>query len=86
MPPNENPNPIHPQKYAANTDVFLAEAPDFRVAFDIGFDSYFAFEAIGKFFLGEYVLGLLRSIFLETEDGVKSIDHLRVIGTLIGRV
>jgi phosphomannomutase len=49
------------------------------VAFDGDFDRCFFFDETGQFVPGEYVVGLLASIFLEKEAGAKIVHDPRVI-------
>ena len=77
--PNGIPNPLLPQNHAATADVVKAEAADFGVAFDGDFDRCFFFDEAGQFVPGEYVVGLLASIFLEKEVGAKIVHDPRVI-------
>ena len=77
--PNGIPNPILPQNHAATSDAVLNEGADFGVAFDGDFDRCFFFDTEGKFVPGEYVVGLLASIFLEKEPGAKIVHDPRVI-------
>ena len=56
-----------------------AEKADFGVAFDGDFDRCFFFDETGQFVPGEYVVGLLASIFLEKEVGAKIVHDPRVI-------
>ena len=77
--PNGIPNPLLSQNHAATADVVKAEAADFGVAFDGDFDRCFFFDETGQFVPGEYVVGLLASIFLEKEAGAKIVHDPRVI-------
>ena len=77
--PNGIPNPLLPENHSATADVVLAEAADFGIAFDGDFDRCFFFDETGKFVPGEYVVGLLASIFLEKEAGAKIVHDPRVI-------
>jgi phosphomannomutase len=56
-----------------------AENADFGVAFDGDFDRCFFFDETGQFVPGEYVVGLLASIFLEKEAGATIVHDPRVI-------
>ena len=73
--------PIHSfqENHAATADVVKAEEADFGVAFDGDFDRCFFFDEPGQFVPGEYVVGLLASIFLEKEAGAKIVHDPRVI-------
>ena len=77
--PNGIPNPLLPENHAATADVVKAEGADFGVAFDGDFDRCFFFDETGQFVLGEYVVGLLATIFLEKEAGAKIVHDPRVI-------
>ena len=77
--PNGIPNPLLPQNHAATADVVRAEAADFGVAFDGDFDRCFFFDEAGQFVPGEYVVGLLGSMFLDKEPGAKIVHDPRVI-------
>ena len=77
--PNGIPNPLLPENHAATGDVVKAEGADFGVAFDGDFDRCFFFDEAGQFVPGEYVVGLLATIFLEKEQGAKIVHDPRVI-------
>ena len=77
--PNGIPNPLLPKNHSATADVVKAEGADFGVAFDGDFDRCFFFDEIGQFMPGEYVIGLLASIFLEKEADTKIVHDPRVI-------
>jgi phosphomannomutase len=77
--PNGMPNPLLPENHTATADVVTAEAADFGVAFDGDFDRCFFFDVAGQFVPGEYVVGLLASIFMEKEAGAKIVHDPRVI-------
>ena len=77
--PNGIPNPLLPENHAATADVVLREGADMGVAFDGDFDRCFFFDGAGRFVPGEYVVGLLASIFLEKEAGAQIVHDPRVI-------
>ena len=77
--PNGIPNPLLPENHAATANVVKDEKADFGVAFDGDFDRCFFFDGAGQFVPGEYVVGLLASIFLEKEVGAKIVHDPRVI-------
>ena len=77
--PNGIPNPLLPENHSATADVVIAEKADFGVAFDGDFDRCFFFDETGQFVPGEYVVGLLATIFLEKEAGAKIVHDPRVI-------
>ena len=77
--PNGIPNPLLPENHPASADVVMAEKADFGVAFDGDFDRCFFFDETGQFVPGEYVVGLLASIFMEKETGSKIVHDPRVI-------
>ena len=77
--PNGIPNPLLPKNHAATGDVVKEVGADFGIAFDGDFDRCFFFDEHGAFVPGEYVVGLLASIFLEKEAGAKIVHDPRVI-------
>ncbi len=77
--PNGIPNPLLPENHPVTADVVKAEKADFGVAFDGDFDRCFFFDEAGQFVPGEYVVGLLASIFLEKEAGAQIVHDPRVI-------
>ena len=77
--PNGIPNPLLPENHATTGDVVKREGADFGVAFDGDFDRCFFFDAAGEFVPGEYVVGLLASIFLNKEAGAKIVHDPRVV-------
>ena len=77
--PNGIPNPLLPDNHAATGDVVKREGADFGVAFDGDFDRCFFFDSAGEFVPGEYVVGLLASIFLDKEAGAKIVHDPRVV-------
>ena len=84
--PNGIPNPLLAENHAATGDIVKREGADFGVAFDGDFDRCFFFDASGKFVPGEYVVGLLASIFLNKEVGAKIVHDPRVIWSTQGIV
>ena len=77
--PNGIPNPLLPENHAATGDAVKREQADFGVAFDGDFDRCFFFDSVGEFVPGEYVVGLLASIFLDKEAGAKIVHDPRVV-------
>ena len=77
--PNGIPNPLLPENHAATADVVLREGADLGVAFDGDFDRCFFFDGRGQFVPGEYVVGLLASVFLDKEAGAKIVHDPRVV-------
>ncbi|MDE0784721.1 MAG: phosphomannomutase, partial [Planktomarina sp.] len=77
--PNGIPNPLLPENHAATGDVVKREVADFGVAFDGDFDRCFFFDPYGEFVPGEYIVGLLASIFLDKEAGAKIVHDPRVV-------
>jgi phosphomannomutase len=77
--PNGIPNPLLPENHAATGDVVKHEGADFGIAFDGDFDRCFFFDVSGEFVPGEYVVGLLASIFLDKEAGAKIVHDPRVV-------
>ena len=77
--PNGIPNPLLPENHSATAEVVKAEKADLGLAFDGDFDRCFFFDETGQFIPGEYVVGLLASVFLEKEVGLKIVHDPRVI-------
>jgi len=77
--PNGIPNPLLPENHAATANVVMRESADLGVAFDGDFDRCFFFDGSGQFVPGEYVVGLLASIFLDREAGAKIVHDPRVV-------
>jgi phosphomannomutase len=77
--PNGIPNPLLPENHAATADVVVREGADIGVAFDGDFDRCFFFDGRGQFVSGEYMVGLLASIFLDREVGAKIVHDPRVV-------
>jgi phosphomannomutase len=77
--PNGIPNPLLPENHPATADAVKAKNADFGVAFDGDFDRCFFFDETGQFVPGEYVVGLLASIFLDKEAGARIVHDPRVI-------
>jgi phosphomannomutase len=77
--PNGIPNPILPENHAETSSFVRAEHADFGIAFDGDFDRCFFFDQSGNFVPGEYIIGLIATIFLEKEPGAKIVHDPRVI-------
>jgi phosphomannomutase len=77
--PNGIPSPLLPENHAVTANVVTAEAANFGVAFDDDFDRCFFFDEAGQFVPGEYVVGLLATIFLEKEVGAEIVHDPRII-------
>ena len=77
--PNGIPNPLLPENHAVTAEVVKKERADFGIAFDGDFDRCFFFDRIGRFIPGEYIVGLLASIFLDKEEGAKIVHDPRVV-------
>ena len=77
--PHGIPNPLLPQNQVLTGEVVREVGADFGVAFDGDFDRCFFFDEFGAFVPGEYVVGLLASIFLDKEVGAKVVHDPRVI-------
>ena len=69
------PNPLLSENHSATGDAVKREQADFGVAFD----RCFFFDAAGEFVPGEYVVGLLASVFLDKEAGAKIVHDPRVV-------
>lgn len=77
--PNGIPNPLLTKNHSATGHVVVSHGADFGIAFDGDFDRCFFFDSQGDFVPGEYVVGLLASIFLEKDNGAKIVHDPRVI-------
>ena len=77
--PHGIPNPLLIKNHAATAEVVKDAGSDFGVAFDGDFDRCFFFDERGTFVPGEYVVGLLASVFLNKEAGAKIVHDPRVI-------
>ena len=77
--PNGIPNPLLPENHAVTGTVVKDENADFGIAFDGDFDRCFFFDESGDFIPGEYVVGLLASIFLKRERSAKIVHDPRLI-------
>ena len=77
--PNGIPNPLLHENHHKTADIVKNVGADFGVAFDGDFDRCFFFDETGKFVAGEYLVGLLASIFLEKEQGATIVHDPRVI-------
>lgn len=80
--PNGIPNPLLAENQSATGDLVTDVEADFGVAFDGDFDRCFFFDTQGKIVPGEYVVGLLASIFLLKEDGARIVHDPRAIWNL----
>ena len=77
--PNGIPNPLLLENHHKTADIVKNVGADFGVAFDGDFDRCFFFDETGKFVPGEYLVGLLATIFLEKEQGATIVHDPRVI-------
>ncbi len=77
--PNGIPNPLLVKNHERNRDIVLKTGADFGVAFDGDFDRCFFFDEKGSFIAGQYIVGLLASIFLLKEPGAKIVHDPRII-------
>ena len=77
--PNGIPNPLIPSNRIETAKIVRNECADFGIAFDGDFDRCFFFDENGRFIPGEYVVGLLASIFLERERGATIVHDPRVV-------
>ena len=77
--PNGIPNPLLSENHHKTAEIVKNVGADFGVAFDGDFDRCFFFDETGKFVPGEYLVGLLASIFLEKEQGATIVHDPRVI-------
>ena len=76
---NGIPDPLLVENHAPTRDQVLAHNADLGIAFDWDFDRCFFFDAQGRFIPGEYIVGLLASVFLKKEPGAKIVHDPRVV-------
>ena len=84
--PNGIPNPMLTENQKVTSDFVIKNELDLAVAFDGDFDRCFLFNEKGKFVSGEYLVGLLASIFLRRRKGQKIVHDPRVIWNTISIV
>ena len=77
--PNGIPNPLLEETRWPTKEKIRACKADFGIAFDGDFDRCFFFDENGDFIPGEYIVGLLATIFLEKEPGGTIIHDPRII-------
>ena len=77
--PNGIPNPLLHENQLRTSDFIKKYDVDVGIAFDGDFDRCFFFDEMGNFIPGEYVVGLLASIFLEKEPGSAIVYDPQVI-------
>ena len=77
--PNGIPNPLLSENHAPMRRMVLEHGADFGIAFDGDFDRCFFFDEKGNFVSGEYIVGLLASVFLDKEPHAKIVHDPRVI-------
>ena len=84
--PHGVPNLLLPQSRVATAEVVREVRANFGLAFDGDFDRCFAYDEFVTFAPGEYIVGLLSSIFLDNEAGAKVVHDPRVIWNTQGIV
>lgn len=77
--PNGIPNPLLTENHAPMREMVLQHGADFGIAFDGDFDRCFFFDEKGNFVSGEYIVGLLASVFLDKEPHAQIVHDPRVI-------
>lgn len=77
--PNGIPNPLLSKNHAATAEIVKKIGADFGIAFDGDFDRCFFFDGDGRFVPGEYIVGLLASVFLVKEKEATIVHDPRVI-------
>ena len=77
--PNGIPNPLLPENQSRTSDLVRSYNVDIGIAFDGDFDRCFFFDNRGNFIPGEYIVGIIASIFLEKEPGSAIVYDPRVI-------
>ncbi|WP_114966872.1 phosphomannomutase [Alkalilacustris brevis] len=84
--PNGVPNPLLPENRAPTAEAVRAAGADFGVAWDGDFDRCFLFDDQGEFVPGEYVVGLLATVFLAREPGACIVHDPRVVWNTLDAV
>lgn len=84
--PNGIPNPMLPENQPATAQAVIAARADMGVAWDGDFDRCFLFDHQGRFVPGEYIVGLLASVFVAKEPGATIIHDPRVTWNTIDSV
>jgi len=77
--PNGIPNPMLTEGHGLMRKMIVKHNADFGIAFDGDFDRCFFFDEMGSFIAGEYIVGLLASVFLEKEPKARIVHDPRVI-------
>ena len=77
--PNGIPNPILKEMHLQNSIKICETKADLGIAFDGDFDRCFFFDEQGDFVPGEYIVGLLATIFLEKEAGATIVHDPRAV-------
>ncbi|WP_142663080.1 phosphomannomutase [Paracoccus laeviglucosivorans] len=77
--PNGIPNPLLPENQPMTSDAVREYGADLGVAWDGDFDRCFFFDETGRFIPGEYIVGLLASVFLKKHPGEKIVHDPRVV-------
>ena len=77
--PNGIPNPLLMENRPVTAAAVLANGADLGVAWDGDFDRCFFFDHEGAFVDGEYIVGLLASVFLAKEPAARIVHDPRVV-------
>lgn len=77
--PNGIPNPLLVENHKPMKQMVLNHNADFGIAFDGDFDRCFFFDEVGEFVPGEFIVGLLASLFLDKEPNAKIVHDPRVV-------
>lgn len=77
--PKGIPNPALKKNQSETAHIIKSVGADFGVAFDGDFDRCFFFDHLGNFIPGEYMVGLLSTIFLTKQTGSTVVHDPRVI-------
>lgn len=77
--PNGIPNPLLPENQPMTADAVRECCADLGVAWDGDFDRCFFFDEGGRFVPGEYIVGLLATVFLQKSPGEGIVHDPRVV-------
>ena len=76
--PNGVPNPMREENRTSTIQAIKEHKADLGVAWDGDYDRCFLFDERGEFIEGYYIVGLLASVFLKREKGVRIVHDPRL--------
>lgn len=84
--PNGIPNPLLPENRSSTKQAVIANDADVGIAWDGDFDRCFLFDECGNFIEGYYIVGLLASTILKSNQGSRIIHDPRLTWNTIAMV